>query len=109
MIELSKAAAREIKRLQTTRNQIDSNLRLGLKPGGCADFFYTLDFDETINPEDHVWEINGVSVVIEDKNQHHLKDLTLDFTEDLMGGGFQFHNPLAYSTCGCGYSFSTEV
>lgn len=109
MIELSKAAAQEIKRLQITRNQINSNLRLGLKTGGCADFFYTLDFDETINSEDNVLESNGISVVVDSKNHHYLKDLTLDFTEDLMGGGFQFHNPLASNTCGCGYSFSAQV
>ncbi|MGB3695777.1 MAG: iron-sulfur cluster assembly accessory protein [Spirulinaceae cyanobacterium] len=109
MIELSSAARKEIKRLQVTRHQVNSNLRLGVKSGGCADFSYTLDFAETVNPEDSIWETDGISIVVENQSQPYLQNLTLDFTEDLMGGGFRFHNPLASNTCDCGYSFSAKV
>jgi Fe-S cluster assembly iron-binding protein IscA len=33
----------------------------------------------------------------------------LDYSEDLMGGGFRFHNPNAIETCGCGNSFRLET
>ncbi len=109
MIKLSQAALKEIKRLQSTRHQANSKLHLGVKPGGCAGLSYTLDFDKSVNPEDRIWEIHGISIVVGSKSQPYLQDLTLDFTEDLMGGGFRFRNPLASHSCDCGYSFSTKV
>ncbi len=107
MIEISKAAIAEIKRMQTVRQQPDTKFRVGLSNGGCKDFYYTIDLADRVEPADLVYEVNGVSVLIDSQQLQYLDTLKLDYAEDLMGGGFRFQNPHAISICGCGNSFST--
>jgi iron-sulfur cluster assembly protein len=106
MIEISKAALSEIERMQKVRDRTDSTLRLGIATGGCKDIYYTIDFASSIAPEDITYETNGISVVIDRQHLAYLDRLKLDYSEDLMGGGFRFQNPQAASVCGCGNSFS---
>ncbi|MBE9125710.1 MULTISPECIES: HesB/IscA family protein [unclassified Coleofasciculus] len=105
MIHLSTVAAKEINRLQLKHQQLEARLRLGVQKGGCAEFYYTLDFDEGINPGDRIYECGGISVIVDEQSVHYIADLTLEYSEDLMGGGFRFHNPKALESCGCGNSF----
>lgn len=109
MINISKAAASEIKRLQLKRQNPEARLRLGVQRGGCADFYYTLGFDTVINPSDRVYESEGLLVIVNEESLNYIAQLTLDYSEDLMGGGFRFHNPIAVETCGCGNSFRLET
>ncbi|MFB2935175.1 HesB/IscA family protein [Aerosakkonemataceae cyanobacterium BLCC-F154] len=106
MINLSKAAASEIRRLMTKQKQSNSQFRLSVQPGGCAGIYYTLEFAAAIQSQDRVYDCQGIQIVVEENNLKYVNGLTLDYTEDLMGGGFRFHNPNASSTCGCGNSFS---
>ena len=106
MINLSKAAASEIRRLMTKQKQSNSLFRLGVQSGGCAGIYYTLEFDSAIKSEDQIYDCQGIQIVVEENSLNFINGLTLDYTEDLMGGGFRFHNPNASSTCGCGNSFS---
>ncbi len=108
MIKLSKAAADEIKRLQLKRQNPNARLRLGVQSGGCAELYYTIDFDEAMNPSDRVFDCDGIFVIVDPESFHYINDLTLDYSEDLMGGGFRFHNPKAVESCGCGNSFRVE-
>lgn len=109
MIELSKAALGEIRRLQLRRKNPEARLRLGVQMGGCADFYYTIDFDEAPKSSDRVYDCGGVSVVVDEESLNYISELTLDYSEDLMGGGFRFHNPKAVESCGCGNSFRVET
>lgn len=109
MIKLSQAAANEIRRLQIKRRCPKARLRLGVQAGGCVDLFYTIDFDEEMNSSDRVYECDGVGVVVDEKSLNAIAGLVLDYSEDLMGGGFRFHNPNASETCGCGNSFRLEA
>jgi iron-sulfur cluster assembly protein len=122
MIEISKAAIAEIVRMQTVREQNTSKFRIGFASGGCNDFYYTIDLVDAISDcvgvddslplgtasleENRVYDINGVLVSIDLQQLGFLDNLKLDYSEDLMGGGFRFQNPLATSVCGCGNSFS---
>jgi iron-sulfur cluster assembly protein len=106
MIEISKAALSEIKRMQKVRDRVESKLRLGVAIGGCNDFYYTIDLATSIDSEDVAYEANGISVLIDRQYLAYLDRLKLDYSEDLMGGGFRFQNPQAASVCGCGNSFS---
>jgi iron-sulfur cluster assembly accessory protein len=108
MINLSKAAAGEIRRLQLRRQNPETRLRLGVQSGGCAALYYTIDFDKTMNPGDRVYDCGGISVIVDEQSLNYIEDLTLDYSEDLMGGGFRFHNPKAVESCGCGNSFRVE-
>ncbi len=107
-IDLSKAAEGEIKRLRSKHHPADARLRLGVQSGGCADLFYTIEFDDSARQGDAVYDCRGISVVVDAQSLNYMKGLTLDYSEDLMGGGFRFHNPNATSSCGCGNSFSVE-
>jgi iron-sulfur cluster assembly protein len=114
MIHLSPAAANEVKRLKF-KQQPNVMFRLAVKPGGCSGWYYDVSFDEIAvlsddgsdqNPSDRIFHCDGVSVVIDIKSLDYINGLTLDYSEDLMGGGFRFHNNNAMATCGCGNSFS---
>ncbi|MBW4617930.1 MAG: iron-sulfur cluster assembly accessory protein [Cyanosarcina radialis HA8281-LM2] len=108
MIQIKPAAVKEIGRLRSKEQKLDARFRLGVQPGGCSGFFYTLGFDTEIGPSDRIYDCNGITVVVDDRSANYVSDLTLDYSEDLMGGGFRFHNPLAVASCGCGNSFSVN-
>jgi iron-sulfur cluster assembly protein len=106
MIEISKAAVAEIKRMQMVRRQTDTKLRIGLASGGCKDFYYTIDLEDSASEIDRVYDSGGVSILIDYRHLEYLDRVKVDYSEDLMGGGFRFQNPHATSVCGCGNSFS---
>ena len=106
MIEISRAAMAEIVRMQTVREQNTSKFQIGFASGGCNDFYYTIDLVDGISDRERIYDLNGISVLIDSQQLAYLDNLTLDYSEDLMGGGFRFQNPLATSVCGCGNSFS---
>jgi iron-sulfur cluster assembly accessory protein len=106
MIEITLAALSEIKRLQNTRQKPDTCLRLGVKSGGCSGLYYTLELSEEIQPGDRLAQSQGVRILVAPDSDPYLENLKLDYAEDLMGGGFRFHNPETINPCGCGLSFS---
>jgi iron-sulfur cluster assembly protein len=81
-------------------------VRVGVVGGGCSGLSYKLDFDNELKPTDQVFDNNGVKVVTDLKSFLYLVNTTLDFSDGLNGKGFQFINPNASRTCGCGESFA---
>jgi iron-sulfur cluster assembly protein len=108
MIHLSPAAVSEISRLQA-KQQPNTHFRLSVKPGGCSGWFYDLSFDEKMGVGDRLFDIDSFQVVIDAESCNYVDGLVIDYSEDLMGGGFRFHNPQSVATCGCGNSFSTTT
>lgn len=82
------------------------NVRVSVRGGGCSGLMYDLDFDDKIDPADQVFEDKGVKILVDKKSLLYLLGTTLDFSDGLNGKGFQFVNPNASRTCGCGESFS---
>lgn len=82
-------------------------LRVGVRQGGCSGMSYMMDFESTenISPDDEVYDYEGFKVICDRKSLLYLYGLTLDYSNALIGGGFQFTNPNAEQTCGCGKSF----
>jgi iron-sulfur cluster assembly protein len=110
MIRLSTTAANEVKRLQDKHLQTNSGaLRLSVQPKGCAGLSYQLDFTEAIGSDDQLFECDNIQVVVSRNSLAYVNGLTLDYSEDLMGGSFRFHNPNAKQTCSCGHSFAVEA
>jgi iron-sulfur cluster assembly accessory protein len=68
-----------------------------------------MSFDETVKVEDHVFDLSSIRFIIDNESFTYVNGLALDYSEDLMGGGFRFHNPQAITTCGCGNSFSVAT
>lgn len=105
-IIVTDAAKTEVKRMFAEHDLQDSVLRMGVRGGGCSGLSYTLGFDKEVSEYDSVFEVDeGVKVVVDMKSYLYLKGTELDFTTDLIGGGFKFNNPNARKSCGCGSSF----
>ena len=81
-------------------------LRVGVVGGGCTGLSYKMDFDNELQPTDQQFEDNGIKIVCDLKSFLYLVNTTLEFSDGLNGKGFQFMNPNASRTCGCGESFS---
>ena len=108
MITLTQSAAQEVKRLIEKEQKPNLGLRVGVKGGGCSGMTYVLAVDEaTPKQYDTVFEQEGVKVLIDAKSHLYLDGTTIDYKNSLMGGGFEFNNPLAKKSCGCGTSFTT--
>jgi iron-sulfur cluster insertion protein len=105
-ITVTESAAKRIAFLRGQEEVGDANLRIAVSGGGCSGFQYGLSFDDQTNPDDRVFERDGVGVVVDDVSLDLLNGAEVDFVEDLMGASFQIRNPNAASSCGCGNSFS---
>jgi iron-sulfur cluster insertion protein len=105
-ITVTESAAKRIAFLREQEQVGDANLRIAVSGGGCSGFQYGMSFDDQTNPDDRVFERDGVGVVVDDVSLDLLNGAEVDFVEDLMGASFQIRNPNAASSCGCGNSFS---
>lgn len=81
-------------------------VRVSVKGGGCSGLSYNMDFDETLLPDDQVFEDKGVKLVTDLRSFLYVCNTTLDFSGGLNGKGFHFNNPNASRTCACGESFA---
>ncbi|GAB4216427.1 MAG: iron-sulfur cluster assembly accessory protein [Synechococcales cyanobacterium] len=110
MIHLTDTALKELKRLRGKYEPEQAGvLRLGVKPSGCSGMSYTMNFEVAANPDDEVHSYDDLSVAVDPLSMTMLSGMTIDFSEDLLGGGFRFRNPNAVSSCGCGTSFATTA
>lgn len=105
-IEITDRAVDEIKRLMDQEGVDAGGLRVGIKGGGCSGLSYNLGFDSEARRGDKVFERDDVRLFCDLKSYIYLNNTVLDFDSGLMGKGFQFLNPSAKNTCGCGESFS---
>ena len=96
------------------KSQTDKKaLRVGVRSGGCSGMSYTMDFigGDEINSDDKVYDYSlsseqSFKVICDPKSLLYIYGMQLDFSKDLIGGGFNFVNPNASQTCGCGSSFA---
>ena len=107
MITLTAAAAQEAKRLMEKEQKPNLGLRLGVKGGGCSGMSYVLALEEAVPKQyDSVFEQEGIKLLVDAKSHLYLDGTTIDYKNGLMGGGFEFLNPNAKKSCGCGSSFT---
>ena len=83
------------------------NVRVAVQGGGCSGLMYDLSFDDAeVGESDEIFEDKGIKILCDKKSLLYLLGTTLDFSDGLNGKGFQFINPNASRTCGCGESFA---
>jgi iron-sulfur cluster assembly protein len=82
------------------------NLRVGVVGGGCSGLSYQMKFDDKIEPTDTVIDLESIKVCINKLSLLYLAGTELDYQDGLNGKGFEWKNPNATRTCGCGESFS---
>ena len=107
MVTVTDKAKKMVEELMQ-QNCLDSShfLRVSVQGGGCSGLSYKLDFDNEEKPGDQFFEDQGVRFALDMKSFLYLAGTELDFSDGLNGKGFNFHNPNATRTCGCGESFS---
>ena len=104
IIVTPKAALKAVALAQ--RDGLPKMLRIGVKGGGCSGFSYFYAFETVTKDNDHVWEVQGLTVVCDAKSMKLLSGTVLDYDSNLLKGGFKFGNPKAKRVCGCGESFT---
>ena len=106
VVTVTASAAKRIAFLREQEQVGEANLRIAVSGGGCSGFQYGMSFDDQTNPDDRVFERDGVGIVVDEVSLDLLAGAEVDFVEDLMGAAFRINNPNASSSCGCGNSFS---
>ncbi|MEO0946865.1 MAG: iron-sulfur cluster assembly accessory protein [Cyanobacteria bacterium J06641_5] len=107
-ILLSPNALKHLIQLREQQGKNNLCLRVGVRGGGCSGLSYTMDFAEPsqVTADDEVYDYpEGLKIVCDRKSLLYLYGLQLDYSDALIGGGFDFVNPNASQTCGCGKSF----
>jgi iron-sulfur cluster assembly protein len=88
------------------KHNVTGGLRLGVLGGGCSGLSYQFKFDAKARPTDQVFTFEDVQVFVDPKSMVFLDGMTLDWKDSLIHSGFEFQNPHAKKSCGCGTSFS---
>jgi len=107
-LTLTEAAVARVRRLIEERNLKGYALRVFVSGGGCSGMQYGMALDGSPRETDKRFSFEDVDVVVDPLSISYLAGVTIDYSDDLMGGGFRIENPNAVSTCGCGHSFRTE-
>lgn len=104
-VTLSERAAKHVTNFMAKRGK-GLGIRLGVKTSGCSGMAYRLEFVDSAESEDLIFESNGVKVVVDPKSLVYLDGTELDFVREGLNEGFKFNNPNVKDACGCGESFN---
>ena len=105
-VTITPAAIAEIKRLIEQEKAQDIFLRIGVAAGGCSGMSYMMAFDNQLGEHDRQFDFDNLKVVMDSRAMPYLAGSVLDYKGGMLGGGFQFENPNAKRSCGCGSSFT---
>jgi iron-sulfur cluster assembly protein len=107
-IGLTDKAAEKIGELLSSQQDAEGQaLRVAVRGGGCSGFQYALAFDKA-KDDDHVFEVDGVAVIVDKVSMQFVFGSEVDYVEGLQGAGFQVNNPNVVAACGCGSSFQVK-
>jgi len=81
------------------------DLRVLIRPGGCAGFKKELLPDLRNEETDYYQNIDGVGVVADVLTRDFIDGLVIDYSADLTDAGFKIDNPNWTGGCACGNSF----
>lgn len=105
-VSFTASAVEELKRLMN-EDGFDTTqvLRVGVKGGGCSGLSYVLAFDKAQEGDEH-FTIEGIPCVMNPAHGLYLMGMEINWSTGLEARGFEFTNPNASKTCGCGSSFA---
>ena len=106
---LTPAAVAQVKRLRAKKGDDALKLRVGVKGGGCSGLSYVLALEDAPRATDTVYDVDGVTVLVDPKSAQFITGMTLDYsTANLLEGGWKYINPNVQKSCGCGTSFTPK-
>lgn len=106
MIQVTPKAVTKIREAFNKQGVSGGGLRLGVLGGGCSGLSYQFKYSPQPRATDKIFEFDDVKIFVDPKSYVFLDGMTLDYKESLMFSGFEFDNPHAKKSCGCGTSFS---
>lgn len=107
VVELTEAAAYQVKDMMTQNEEKGAYLRVAVHGGGCSGLSYGMGFEHEKKDSDTVLEQHGLTILVSDEDKAIINGTVIDYKQSLMGGGFTINNPNAIASCGCGSSFRT--
>jgi iron-sulfur cluster assembly accessory protein len=108
LVQLTPLAAERLQKILAEKNLPNHGLRVFVAGGGCSGMQYGMAFEGQARDQDAVFQSSGVTLYIDPISRDYLLGASIDYVDNLMGGGFRIENPNAVSTCGCGSSFRTK-
>ena len=105
-ITITEKAATQISSILASQGKKGYGLRISVTGGGCSGMNYNLTFDNKETEYDKIFTSQGVTVYCDLKSFLYLKGVEIDYSTNILSGGFKINNPNAKRTCGCGTSFS---
>ena len=105
-ITLTDKAADKVKSSLKLENKEGYYLRMSVKGGGCSGMTYKMTFDNKKEEFDKIFESCGIKILCDLQSWLYLKGTNVEYSDDMLNGGFKITNPNAERTCGCGTSFS---
>ncbi len=105
LVRLTAGAGAKVAALSAREGQGDY-LRIAITGGGCNGLSYKLRFTPEPRRGDILVRSAGIPVLVDPKTALYLKGTELDYSHQMVGGGFKFANPNAKASCSCGESFS---
>ncbi len=106
MIQLTETAVSKVNEVLSLQEPKPAGLRIAVVGGGCSGFSYKMEFENTPQMLDKVYDFGQLKVFVDAASMLYLDGAQVDYVETLEGSGFKFSNPQVKSTCGCGSSFS---
>ena len=107
-ISLTESAISHVSSILSENSDVNLRLRIYVSGGGCSGLQYGMALDTEVDPDDTIFDHEGVAIVLSAYDQKYLLGSIVDFIDTPMGGGFKVTNPNAVKSCGCGSSFSVE-
>ena len=104
-ISLTSSAAERV-RAYLARRGHGLGLRVGVRRTGCSGWAYVIDYADSIESDDVVFDDSGVKVIVDPKSLELIDGTEVDFVKDGLNEAFRFRNPNVKGECGCGESFS---
>ena len=104
-IQLTPAAAERVRNFIASRGQ-GMGLRLGVRKTGCSGFAYVINYADSQEPGDIVFEDSGLKVFVDPASLPMIDGTTVDFVKQGLNEAFRFKNPNVKGECGCGESFN---
>lgn len=106
-VSITQNAAHRVRAFMAKRGH-GVGLRIGVKKTGCSGYAYLIDYADSVDPDDVVFEEHGIKVVVDRKSLELIDGTRVDFVKEGINEAFKFRNPNVKGECGCGESFSVE-